>query len=165
MTVTNLTDGSSFHYSMHVYLTGDGNGLLLSNDSDDVFVGQVFEQQATTFTAASFSGNYGLNGTEYVPSGRYGELGVEGPLTSSASDGSDAVSGFADNANGAADFAVSGSFAASGNGVFTGSLAGFTPGARGTSDGFTLYVVDGTQAVVIETDNQQLVLGRLENVE
>jgi hypothetical protein len=90
---------------------------------------------------------------------------VEGPLTSSASDGSDAVAGFVDNANGAADFAVSGSLKASGNGVFTGSLAGFTPGTRTASNSFTLYVVDGTQAVAIETDDQQLMLGRLENVE
>ncbi|MGB9032181.1 MAG: hypothetical protein WCC27_18805, partial [Acidobacteriaceae bacterium] len=165
MTVSNLTSGSSPVYSMRVYLTGDGNGLLLSDDSDDIFAGQVFEQQATPFTAASFSGTYGLNGMEYVPSGLYGELGVEGPLTLSASGGSDAVAGFVDNANGAADFAVSGSFAASATGVFTGSLAGFAPGAGTTGDGFTLYVVDGTQAVVIETGNQQLVLGRLEKVQ
>jgi hypothetical protein len=165
MTVSNLVSGSSPSYSMHVYLTGDGSGLLLSDTNDSIFAGQVFEQQATTFTAASFSGAYGLNGTEYVPSGVYGELGVEGPLTSSASDGSDAVAGFVDNANGAADFAVSGSLKASGNGVFTGSLAGFTPGTRTASNSFTLYVVDGTQAVAIETDDQQLMLGRLENVE
>jgi len=165
MTVSNLVSGSSPNYAMRVYLTGDGNGLLLSNTSDSIFAGQVFEQQATTFMAASFSGAYGLNGTEYVPSGLYGELGVEGPLTSSASDESDAVSGFVDNANGGADFAVSGSFAASGNGVFTGELAGFAPGARTASNSVTLYVVDGTQAVVIETDDQQLMLGRLEKVQ
>lgn len=165
MTVTNLVSGSSPSYAMHIYLTGDGNGLLLSNTGDSTFAGQVFEQQAATFTAASFSGNYGLNGTEYVQSSLYGELGVEGPLVSSASDDSDAVSGFLDNANGAADFAVSGSFAAGENGVFTGSVAGFAPVARGMSDGFTLYVVDGTQAVLIETDGMQLMLGRIENLE
>ena len=47
----------------------------------------------------------------------------------------------------------------------TGNVAGFAPVARGMSDGFTLYVVDGTQAVVIETDDQQLMLGRLEKVQ
>jgi hypothetical protein len=165
MTVTNLVSGSSPNYAMHIYLTGDGNGLLLSDTGDSTFAGQVFEQEAATFTASSFSGNYGLNATEYVQSSLYGELGVEGPLVSSASDGSDTVSGFLDNANGAADFAVSGSFAASGDGVFTGSLAGFAPVARGMSDGFTLYVVDGTQAVVIETDGMQLMLGRVENLQ
>jgi hypothetical protein len=165
MTVTNLVSGSSPNYAMHIYLTGDGNGLLLSDTGDSTFAGQVFEQQSGAFTAASFTGNYGLNGTEYVQSSSYGELGVEGPLVSSASDGSDTVSGFLDNANGAADFAVSGSFAASDNGVFTGSVAGFAPVARTTSDGFTLYVVDGTQAVVIEADGMQLMLGRLENLE
>ena len=125
----------------------------------------MFEQQATPFTAASFSGTYGLNGMEYVPSGLYGELGVEGPLTLSASGGSDAVAGFVDNANGAADFAVSGKLRGERDWRVHGKLAGFAPGAGTTGDGFTLYVVDGTQAVVIETGNQQLVLGRLEKVQ
>ena len=51
--------GLTFGYLFHLYLTGDGNGLLLSNDTADIFNGQAFQQQASPFTAASFSGTYG----------------------------------------------------------------------------------------------------------
>jgi len=33
--------------------------------------------------------------------------------------------------------------------------------SRTTADNFTLYLVDGTQGVAIETDNTQLTLGHL----
>jgi hypothetical protein len=45
--------------------------------------------------------------------------------------------------------------------VYEGSLAGFDSASPTKANTFTLYMVDGTQAVAIETDNSQLTLGRL----
>ena len=42
------------------------------------------------------------------------------------------------------------------------SLTGFNPSDRGSMGSFTLYLVDGTEGVLIETDTAQLVLGRVE---
>jgi hypothetical protein len=47
VSLSDLSDGSTFKYNLHLYLTGDGGGLLLSNDTSDVFSGQVFQQQST----------------------------------------------------------------------------------------------------------------------
>jgi len=62
----------------------------------------------------------------------------------------------------AKNFAVSGTFAPAADGVWTGTLAGFDPSNRGSTGSFTLYLVDGTQGVLIDTDTGQLVLGRVE---
>lgn len=150
----NLADGSNFNYSMHLYLTGDGNGLLLSSGGSEPFAGQVFQQQAAPFTAASLSGTYGLNAEATAP--------VVGSLTSVPENGTDTMTGFADSGNGAADFATSGSLTAAANGVFTGTLTGLDAASRTTTNNFTFYLVDSTRAVAIETDNAQLMLGYLE---
>lgn len=162
--VSGLT-GLSFSYSFHLYLTGDGNGLLLSNDTADIFNGQAFQQLAAPFTAASFSGAYGLNASVYVTARGSGALQADtanGSIAAGGGNGTDSVAGFADTGNGAADFALSGSFVPSSNGIFEGTVAGFNPAARTTAGNFTLYLVDGTQGVLIETDNSQLNLGRLQ---
>ena len=165
VTLSQLTDGATFHYSMHLYLAAGGNALLLSNDSGDAFDGQGFQQKTGAFTAASFSGLYGLNATVFT-SGTFGPSPVIGSVTTAVSgSGSDSVSGFADRGNGGSDFAVTGSFNAAANGVFGGTLAGLSPGSPTTAGSFTLYLVDSTQAVMIETDPSQLSLGYLENVQ
>jgi hypothetical protein len=46
--------------------------------------------------------------------------------------------------------------------VFAGTLAGFDNASYTNPDNFTFYLVDGTQSVMIETDNTQLTLGYLE---
>ncbi|HEY1159273.1 MAG TPA: hypothetical protein VGE83_01505, partial [Terracidiphilus sp.] len=165
-TLSNLTDGSasnlSFTDSLHLYLTGDGNALLLSSEYINPFAGQAFQQQTSAFTAASFSGTYGLNaglantGTTSVLSTAFG------PVTSVADNGTDMLSGFADFGNGFADLAITGSLTASSNGVFTGTLTGLDTASRTTADNFTFYLVDNTRAVGIETDNTQLTLGYFE---
>jgi hypothetical protein len=169
VTLSQLTDGATFHYAMHLYLAAGGSALLLSNDTADAFQGQGFQQQTGAFTAASFSGLYGLNATVRSPdqpAGVYEASPVIGSITAIASSTtSDTVSGFADKSLGAADFAVTGSFNAAANGIFNGMLAGLNPGAPTTAGNFTLYLIDGTQAVVIETDPSQLSLGRLENLQ
>ncbi len=164
VTLTNLTDGATFNYSLHLYLTGNGGGLELSSNADAVFAGQAFQQQTTTFAAASFNGNYGLNASLYdSPSSGVPEWSnAVGPLTATSNSGADNVSGFADLGGYAGDdFAVAGSFTPAANGVISGSVTGFDNASRASANNFTLYLVDGTQAVAIETDNLQLTLARL----
>jgi hypothetical protein len=166
VTLSQLTDGATFHYSMHLYLAAGGNALLLSNDSADAFDGQGFQQQTGAFAAASFSGLYGLDATLFTsnqPGGLYGPSPLIGSITATAGSGSNSVSGFADRGHGGPDFAVTGSFNAAANGIFTGMLAGLSPASPTTAGSFTLYLVDSTQAVMIETDPGQLTLAHLEN--
>lgn len=166
VTVSSATDGSTFNYSFHLYLTGDGNGLLLSNDSNDTFIGQAFQQQTTPFTAASFSGSYGLNATAFIANSGNGALQatpVNGQIAANAGSDTCTVTGFADTGNEAADFLISGSFTPNANGIFEGILAGFNPASRATSGNFALYLIDSTQGMLIETDNAQLVLGHMEH--
>lgn len=164
VTLSNLTDGATFNYSLHLDLTGNGGGLLLSSDGNDVFAGQAFQQQPGAFSAASFSGAYGWNASLYGATLFFGEPGWEnpvGPLLVAPNAGTDLVTGFADSGAGSADFAVSGSFTAASNGIFAGTLAGFDFASPAKANSFTLYIVDNSQAVAIETDNSQLTLGRL----
>ena len=168
MTLSQLTDGATFNYSMHLYLAAGGNALLLSNDSHDAFDGQGFQQQTSTITAASFSGGYGLNTTVFTPDSSglaYEPTPMIGSITATVSGATtNSVSGFADKGDGGVDFAVTGSFNAAADGVFDGTLAGLNPGSPTTAGSFTLYLIDSTQAVMIETDSRQLSLGHLENV-
>jgi hypothetical protein len=164
VTLTNLTDGATFKYSFHLYLTGNGSGLVLSSDANDIFAGQAFQQQAGAFSPASFNGGYGLNASLYNTTVFFGGPAWEnpvGPLLAVPNAAADDVTGFADSGAGSADFAISGSFTAASNGVFEGTLAGFDVTLPTEANTFTLYVVDDTQAVAIETDNSQLTLGRL----
>jgi hypothetical protein len=167
VTLTQLTDGSTFAYSMHLYLAAGGNALVLSNDMNDSFDGQAFVQQAGAFSPASFSGLYGMNLSRFSPNnGAFGlqEWPAIGTLTSVAGASSDAASGFADAADGFADFAVGGTFNAQPSGIFGATLTGLDPGAPATAASFTLYVVDGTRALLIETDASALTLGILQNL-
>ena len=165
-TLSNLTDGSasnlSFTDSLHLYLTGDGNALLISSEYINPFVGQAFQQQSATFTADSLSGTYGLNAGQAISSTGSETGPVVGSISSVADNGTDTLAGFADSGNGAGDFAISGSFTPAANGVFLGTLTGLNAASRATADSFTLYLVNNTQAVAIETDEPQLTLGYLQ---
>ncbi|MGH9600475.1 MAG: hypothetical protein ACRD27_11470, partial [Terracidiphilus sp.] len=163
VTLSNLTDGATFNYSLHLYLSGSGGGLLLSNDSDDLFSGEAFERQTGAFTASSFSGAYGLNASVFATASNGSSTwgNAVGPVVATASGGADTVAGYADTDDSPADFALTGSFVPAANGVFTGTLAGFGPLSAPTANPFTLYLVDGTQGVGIETDNAQLTLFRV----
>ncbi len=167
VTLTNLTDGATFTYSMRLYLDGNGGGLLLSNNPDSIFAGQVYRRQTAVFSSASLQGSYGFNGSLYTYSSQYGSQwgNVTGPLTATANASSNDVAGYADANGASADFAVNGSFAAAPDGVLPGTLTGFGGAAPTTGNPFTLYLVDSTQAVAIETDNAQLVLGQLERTQ
>lgn len=165
VTLTRLTDGSSFSYSMHLYLAAGGNALLISNDIDDSFDGQAFQQQSTPFTAASFSGTYGLNVSRFSPNIGASSQPVPavGTITVLAGSDGDGLSGFADAGDDGADFAVSGSATAQPGGIFAAALTGLDPGAPAPPASFTLYVVDGTRALLIETGPLALALGNLQN--
>ncbi|MGA9672228.1 MAG: hypothetical protein WBQ94_23650 [Terracidiphilus sp.] len=165
-TLSNVTQASAstepFTDSMHLYLTGDGNALLLSSDGANPFVGQAFLQQTALFTAVSFSGTYGLNAGVENSNLNTGNGTAVGSVTSISGNEINTLSGFADGGNGAADFAISGSFTPGSNGVFTGTLVGLDVASRSTTNNFTMYLVDNTRAVAIETDNSQLMLGYLQ---
>ena len=159
VTLTGLTDGSTFNYSMHLYLTGNGNGLLLSNDTADTFVGQAFQRQAGAFSGASLSGSYGFNGGQADLGAEFGAATVVGMVTAAVDSGVGALTGFADSGDGAADFALAGGFTPDASGVFTGTLSGLDAASRATVNSMTFYLVDNSRAVAIETDNSQLTLG------
>jgi hypothetical protein len=165
-TLTNLTDGSAANLtytdSLHLYLTGDGNALLISSEVINPFVGQAFQQQSSALTAASFSGTYGLNAAQgdIQPSG--GSTNVDGSVAVTANDNTDTLLGFADSGTGTGSFAITGSLSATSNGVFPGTLTGLDVASPTKADSFTFYLVDNTRAVAIETDNSQLTLGYLE---
>ncbi len=161
LTLSTLTNGSSFSYSMHLYLAAGGNALLMSDDLNDSFGGQGFQQQSTPFTAASLSGTYGLNVTRFTPNLQ--ELPAIGSITAVPGSASVALSGFADVGDGSSDFAVSGTATVQPSGVFPGKLIGLDPSSPVSPASFTLYLVDGTRALLIETDPLGLALGNLQN--
>ena len=164
VTVSKLV-GSNFTYSFHLYLTGNGNGLLLSNDSADIFNGQAFQQQTAPFTAASFSGTYGLSDSTYVTARNSGALEgalANGSIVATPGSSANTIAGFADLGNSNANFALSGSVTPNSTGILQGAIAGFNPASPSTAGSFTLYLVDGTQSVLIETDNVQLNLGHFQ---
>jgi hypothetical protein len=157
--------GSNFTYSFHLYLTGNGNGLLLSNDSADIFNGQAFQQQTAPFTAASFSGTYGLSDSTYVTARNSGALEgalANGSIVATPGSSANTLAGFADLGNSNANFALSGSVTPNSTGILQGTIAGFNPTSPSTAGSFALYLVDGTQSVLIETDNAQLNLGHFQ---
>lgn len=159
VTLTGLTDGSTFNYSMHLIL-GGGKALLVSSDANDAFGGEAIPQTPT----AALAGNFGLNAAVWTMNSLLGELQPESVVGSlaAASSGTN-LNGYADMGAGTADFAVNGKLTATQSGELSGTLTGFTPAARGQASHFTLYLVDGTQSVLIETDNSQLVIGRIAN--
>jgi hypothetical protein len=157
--LSNLTDGSTFAYQFELYLTGSGQGLLLSSSTAEMIAGRAFEQTS----AASFSGSYGMSSTE-IASG-LGTLGANtsiGPITAVAGSGTDTLTGFVDFGSGATDFPATGNATSFSTGIFAGTLAGLNPAASIKPDSFSFYLVDSTQVLIIETDNTQLTLGYLD---
>ena len=84
-----------------------------------------------------------------------GPASARGSVNVTASSGTNAVEGFVDNGNGALAYLVSGSLTYVSDGIFTGTLTGLNPASSVTSGNFTLYLVDDTQAVLVETDNSR----------
>ncbi len=172
VTLSNLTDGATFTYSLNLYLAAGGNALLLSNDSNDIFTGEGFEQQSAALTASSINGTYGFNVTQFYAdplSSGLQEAATIGNINAVVNGNGTALSGFADSGNDAANFALSGNVTAGGsvtagqNGVFGVTLTGLDPDSPTTRGSFTLYAVDGAHSVLIETDTEALTLGTLQS--
>jgi hypothetical protein len=159
VTLSNLT-GAGFSYSVYLYLTGNGQGLVLSNDPTDIFSGKAIQQQTTPFTANSFNGQYELNnsGVPFIAPGP----AVIGTVTASTNSGTDSLAGVGNSGNNNTSFAISGNFTPASNGVFSGTLTGLNQYSSTTTGNFTLYLVDGTQGFAIETDNAALTLVHLQ---
>ena len=107
----------------------------------------------------------GLNDSTYVivrGSGALQPAVANGSILATAGNSTNAIAGFADLGNGSANFALSGSAIPSATGILEGTVAGFNTASRTTAGSFTLYLVDGTQGVLIQTDSGQLNLGHLQ---
>jgi hypothetical protein len=167
VTLAGLTDSTTnptFTYDLELYLTGDGRGLLILMDQDEVIAGEGFQQTGGPFNFNSFSGTYALNVRHVVPNGSIEtrENGA-GPLTA---DGAGNLAGFLDlnQAGGpnAFNLALNGTFTGSATGVFIGTIAGLDTSPSPPVHNFAYYLVSPSQAVLIETDNAQLTLGFLQ---
>jgi hypothetical protein len=161
-TLSNITDGAAFTTSLHLYLTGDGNALVLSDTNAQTFAGQAFQRQVATLTTASFSGTYALNGGAANVSSNTPSGSLAGTITAAATDSADTITGFADSGDGADDFAITGSFTNDANGILAGTITGLDSASRATADSFTLYLIDDARAIAIETDSTQLGLDYLQ---
>jgi hypothetical protein len=163
VTLAGLTDSitdPTFNYDLELYLTGDGQGLMILMDQDAVMAGQGFQQGPGPFTAGTFSGSYGLNVRHVVPNGSVeARQNGTGPATA---DGAGNLAGFVDLYGPGSDLPLSGNFTSSSNGVLTGTLAGLDTSSTPAVHHFACYLVDASRAVLIETDNAQLTLGFVE---
>lgn len=159
VTLSNLS-GTGFSYNMYLYLTGNGRGIVLSNDPTNIFLGQAIQQQATPFNSSSLNGKYELNnsGVPFIADGP----AVIGTVTATSSGGIDHLIGVADSSNNKIGLTISGDFTPASDGVFTGTLTGLNQNSPKTTDNFTLYLVDDTQGFAIETDSAGLSLVHLQ---
>jgi hypothetical protein len=157
-----LGDGTTFTDNFILYLTGYGDGVLISVDKGETVAGLAYKQTGT-LTAASFSGPYGMNVTQTVPNGggvsEYDGVGVV------TADGVSALTGFVDLNEAytpAANIAITGSYGATSvNGALSGSFTGLNV-ANPVAQTFNFYMIDATRGIAIETDNLELTLGYLE---
>lgn len=168
VTLTGVTDGTTFTYDLQLYLDGSGHATVISMDANDVVAGVGSQQASATFTADTFTGPYvvyfsGFNTSElYTNNGGgtyFGETDLLGVLTSTPSSSTaGAVAGFFDQnevqvgGGLATNNPASASYATtSTNGVFD-----ISP----TSGLYTYYMVDTTgSGAIIENDNSGLALG------
>jgi hypothetical protein len=161
LTLSHLTDNATFNYSLQVYLGTGGTALLVSNDANDSFMGQAFQQQTAPFTAAALATTVGLDATVWSPveyaSGAQSSPAL-GPLRLQAAGASVSIGGFADLGDGSS-FALSGGITLAAGGIGTGMLTGLDPRSRSTTGNATLYYIDDGHAVLLEADPGESALG------
>jgi hypothetical protein len=161
LTLSHLTDNATFNYSLEGYLGAGGTAVLVSNDANDNFMGQAFEQQTAPFTAAALATTVALNATEWSPieySSGIGASPALGPLTLQTTNSSLSIDGFADAGDGTA-FALGGGIALATDGIGSGTVTGLDPRSRSTTGNATLYFIDVDHAVLLEADPGQSALG------
>ena len=152
-TLSNVTDGVTFNYQFEFYLTGNGEGLLLSSSPTSTTSQMITGRGLQQTTTPTFSGTYAMNAE---PSGALG------PITSVAGATSYSLSGFVDFGNGPANSAILGTVNQVATGILTGTITGLDSSSYTSANSFAVYLVDPTQGFLIETDNTQLTLGYLE---
>ena len=168
VTISNVTDDATFGpYNFQLYLAKDG-GTVISMDGTDAVAGLGYAQQSSSFSAASFSGNYSLNIDQQDTFTDGFEFDGIGTVTA---DGTSAFTGFVDlNADltptSGTVGGVTGTFTSSTNGVFPGTISGISSSGA-PSDLFTFYLIGATSgasvgAIGIENDTDQLTLGTFE---
>jgi hypothetical protein len=165
VTISNLS-AANLGSNLYLYLAGNGQAFVLSNDSASVFQGEAMEQQKTPFTSASFNGTYGLN-TGAFPFVAAGE-DLIGSIAATSTNGMDALTGSGETSQltgdqlGTTDFSISGSFTPASNGIFQGSITGVNLLSPATPGDFTLYLVDSTEGFAIESGNANPTLVHLQ---
>ena len=152
-TLSNVTDGVTFNDRFEFYLTGNGEGLLLSSAPTASATQMVTGRGLQQTSAPTFSGTYAMSAE---PSGALG------PISSVAGTTSDTLSGFVDFGSGPANSAISGTVSQISTGILTGTITGLDSSSFTTANSFEVYLVDPTRGFLIETDNSQLTLGYLE---
>jgi hypothetical protein len=155
--IANLTDNTTsplFNYNLELYLDGNGHALLISMDDTDVLAGGSLQQTTTPFTVASFAGSYAIGIRQFSTT----EVEQDG-VGAVFADGIGTLNGFIDqNASLSGGSTQSEPLSAaftitSANGVFD-----VTPPAPATTQ-LTTYMIDDTQGVIIENDDNGLSLG------
>lgn len=160
LTISNLTDGY-FHYTLHLYLTGDGNALLLSNSAQNIWLaGQVFARQSA-ISSAAFDGPYAVEGAQAQFPYTYI---FYGPIGASLGANATNLAGFGD-ADIGSDFSITGSFTQGGNGILTGNITGLDVAHPASSEPYSIYLIDNNRAIAIEVLNTQLEMGLLQRLQ
>lgn len=166
--ITNLTDGSIYPYSMVLDLAENGRAFALTYTGQSIASGEAYLRTASTFSATSLNGNYGLNASVLFHSSSAStpvQTTALGSVAVVPSSSTIDLSGFVNMAvplaNTSESNAVSGSFTPATNGVMAGTLTGLNGTSPTKAGQFTLYQIDADDAVLIENDSTQLTLGLL----
>lgn len=153
VTLTNVTDASTFSYNLQLFLTGDGHAVVISMDVADALAGLSWQQASTTFSSSALNGSYAADLTQF--SSLFAEADGAGAFFA---DGVGTLNGFLDDnqslVGGAPtpDTLFSSPFTTtSTNGVFDVTPPGGVF--------LTYYAIDNTQGVLIENDLNLLTLG------
>ena len=154
--LTGATDGATFSYNLILYETGDGHATVLSMDGGDMVVGLGWAQ-VSGLGVSTLTGSYVLNLNQFSSGVEFDGVGQITINTAALS-----LAGFVDE---------NGSLISAGltpnnplNATYSGSASSpIISIAGGGGSTLTLYLIDGTQGVVIENDNSQLTLGYVTN--
>jgi len=163
VSLINLTDGATFTFNLEAYLDGTGRATIASIDFGEIVAGSANVQTGGgSFTAASFSGTYGM-GTTGIAVGTGSEFDTVG---TAQADGVSVLTGTVDQnllfGVQTAGLAFTDGYTADPSGVFTATITGLDATTPANTDAFTYYLIDTTRVVAIETDPNQLTLGYLE---
>ncbi len=178
VTLTGVTAaGGAINTNLQLYLDGSGDVLVLALDVGDELAGVGSQQTGGgSFTAANLSGTYVVSATgadfnfeDELDAA--GQVSADGVGILGATVGYVDLNWLFDPSPGPVftDAPVTGTFTADPSGVFTGTFTGLDvtscPAYTGTAttctvDTFAFYLLDASgDAVVIETDSNQLTLG------